>query len=273
MHVIHPPLFHKVRKLIEQVEFNSFFAQSVIENHVTGQVFVDDVSNPKTAYIRHPYGMSLLVGRYTNEEFIKWLFDYISGQTDRNNHSDDWMQVFPCEWNSAIEKEVKKKKIDQHVEKCTRVNFSFNLHRYEKSKTKIDFGSQTIEKMNRSQFMKFKGTVTPNLFWDNYNDFDKAGLAYSVIENGDIASVAFASFVHGNNFELGIETAPEHRQRGYAVKVCAKIIDHCLSNHLEPIWACKLENTNSYKLATKLGFDEQGRYPYYGLKNPNPTNP
>lgn len=269
MHEIQPSLFHKVRKLleIEKVPFNTFFAQSVIKSHVTGQVFVDDIADPKTAYIRHPYGMSLLAGCHTNNEFIEWLSGYIAGQTNRISLYD-WMQVFPSEWNRVIEREAKKRKIDQHIENCTRVNFSFNVHRYEKSKTKIDFGSQTIEKMNRSQFIKFKGTVTPSLFWDNYDDFDKAGLAYSVIENGDIASVAFASFVHGNKLELGIETAPEYRQRGYAIKACASLIDHCLSDHLEPIWACKLENTNSYRLATRLGFDEEGRYPYYGLKKP-----
>ena len=270
MHEIQPPLFFKVKKLIEHVEFNSLFAQSVIENHVTGRVFVDDVSDPKTSYIRHPYGMSLLVGCHTDNAFIEWLSDYISGHIVRNG-SDDWMQVFPYEWNRVIEKETKKRRIDRHIEKCTRVNFSFCPRRYERSRTQFDLDGQKIETMNRSQFMKFKGTVTPSLFWDSFDDFDRAGIAYSVIANGDIASIAFASFVHGDKLEFGIETAPEYRQKGYAIKACNRLIEHCLSNNLEPIWACKLENTNSYTLARRLGFDERARYPYYGLKNPRPT--
>jgi RimJ/RimL family protein N-acetyltransferase len=271
MHQIRPTLFHKVKKLIEHVDFNTFFAMSVIENHVTGQVFADDVSDPKAAYIRHPYGMSLLVGGHANKACVAWLCDYISGRTHRRS-SDDWMQVFPFEWNRVIEREVSKNGIDRHIEKCTRVNFSFNVRRYAQLKKQLDFDGSKIEKMNRSQFMAFEGTVTPRRFWDRFDDLDEAGSAYAVIESGDTASIAFASYVHGNNLEFGIETAPAYRRRGYAIKACARLIDHCLSNRLEPVWSCKLENGNSYGLATKLGFDETARYPYYGLMNSNPGN-
>jgi RimJ/RimL family protein N-acetyltransferase len=167
-------------------------------------------------------------------------------------------------------KRIKKKYIKEYIEKFTRVNFSFNLDRYEKLRKQPDYYVVKIEKMNRSQFMEFQGTVIPRLFWDSYEDFEKKGIAYTVIENNDIASIAYSAYVHGNKLEIGIETAEKYRQKGYAIKACARLIEYCLLNNLEPIWACKLENTSSYRLAIKLGFDEKVRYPYYGLKNPNP---
>ena len=247
MYEIQCSIFHKVKELLDKVEFNTLFAQSV-KNHVSGQVFTDDISHPKTAYIRHPYGMSLLVGCHTNEKFNRWLLDYISGRSDRV-HSDDWMQVAPFEWNKVLEKELDHNEINRHVEKCTRVNFSFNCKKYEELKERLDYKNVKIEKMNQSQFMKFQGKVIPRLFWDRYEDFDRKGMAYTVLENDDIASIAYSAYVHENKLEIGIETA-------------------CIINDMEPIWACKLENTPSYRLASRLGFDEKARYSYYGLINP-----
>jgi hypothetical protein len=34
---------------------------------------------------------------------------------------------------------------------------------------------------------------------------------------------------------------------------------------LEPVWACRLENDGSYKLAQKLGFEPVLEIPYYRL--------
>ncbi len=260
-------IFHKVKELLDQVEFNTLFAQSVIKNHVSGQVFADDISHPKTAYIRHPYGMSLLVGCHTNEKFNRWLLDYISGSSARM-HSDDWMQVAPFEWNKVLEKELDHNEINRHVEKCTRVNFSFNCKKYENLKVQPDYKNVKIEKTNHSQFMKFQGKVIPRLFWDSYEDFDRKGMAYTVLENDDIASIAYSAYVNENKLEIGIETAEKYRNKGYALKACSRLIDYCISNDMEPVWACKLENTTSYRLANRLGFDEKARYPYYGLMNP-----
>ena len=271
MYEIQSSIFHKVKELLDKVEFNTLFAQSVIKNHVSGQVFTDDISHPKTAYIRHPYGMSLLVGCHTNEKFNRWLLDYISGRSDRM-HSDDWMQVAPFEWNKVIEKGLIHNEINRYVEKCTRVNFSFNCKRYEKLKEQLDYKNVKIEKMNHSQFMKFKGKVIPRLFWDRYEDIDRKGMAYTALENDDIASIAYSAYVHGNKLEIGIETAEKYRNKGYALKACSRLIDYCIINDMDPVWACKLENTSSYRLASRLGFDEKARYPYYGLMNPHLLN-
>lgn len=269
MHEIQSQRFHVTNKLFSNVVFNCFFARSVIESHVTGQVFVDDGSDPKTAYIRHPYGMSLLIGCHTNGDFNDWLFDYIAGGTGRK-HSDDWMQVFPFEWNDVIGKEVEARGLNRYIEKSTRVNFTFNRRRYETLSRPLTGGREKIEKIDRARFTTFQGTVVPKLFWDSYDDLDRHGIAYAVTINGEAATIAYAAFVHQNKLEIGIETAPRFRQKGLAVKACARLIDYCLFKNLEPVWACKLENTRSYKLAVRLGFDEEARYPYYGLKNPNP---
>jgi len=64
---------------------------------------------------------------------------------------------------------------------------------------------------------------------------------------------------------LGIETIPVFRRKGFAQLTCSALIDYCIENNYEPVWACKLENISSCKLAEKLGFETCKRIPYYRL--------
>ena len=80
-----------------------------------------------------------------------------------------------------------------------------------------------------------------------------------------IASTAYSAFVAPGILEIGIETSPLYRQKGYALKVCQQLIDYCLQNKLTPVWACRLENSASYYLAQKLGFEPSLYLPYYRL--------
>jgi hypothetical protein len=51
----------------------------------------------------------------------------------------------------------------------------------------------------------------------------------------------------------------------YAYHTCCALIGHCIENGLEPVWACKLENNASFRLAQKLGFVRCAEIPDYRL--------
>ena len=109
------------------------------------------------------------------------------------------------------------------------------------------------------------GSVVPQFFWNNADDFITDGIGYSLIEKDKIAATAYSAFVHGDKLEIGIETVEQFRGKGYAEKVCAKLIDYCLERNIEPIWSCKFENQASFKLAQKLGFEPTIMIPFYRL--------
>jgi RimJ/RimL family protein N-acetyltransferase len=71
--------------------------------------------------------------------------------------------------------------------------------------------------------------------------------------------------VHDNYLELGIETVEAYRGKGLAQSVCSALIDYCLQNNYEPVWSCRFENTASYRLAQKLGFEPVSTRTYYKL--------
>ena len=268
--------FNKVIEPLKNVTINNLFARSVIEKHVSGLVYVDNISNPKSFYVIHPYGMSLLFGDDDNMEFNADFHDYaLNINQTRNKH--EWMQAFPNKWddvlndlfkNSLIKSSDNLECIENNiVELNTRVNFKFNLDRYLIFKQNNIKKDLQIIRTNRKVFTEMRGSVVPSNFWDTAEDFCENGVGFSLFDNGILATTAFSSYIHDNEFELGMETLPEFRGKGFAQYTCSAIIDYCIENNYEPIWSCRFENIGSYKLAVKLGFEPTLKLPYYRLSN------
>jgi len=79
------------------------------------------------------------------------------------------------------------------------------------------------------------------------------------------AATSYSSFIRDDMLELGIETVESFRGKGLAQHVCSALIDYCVKNNYEPIWACRKENIGSYKLAQKLDFEPTKEILYYRL--------
>ncbi|MBN2349753.1 MAG: GNAT family N-acetyltransferase [Bacteroidales bacterium] len=267
-------MYHMVTDSLKQVSINNLFARSVVEHHVSGSVYADDAENPKTFYVVHPYGMSLLFGDFSNSEFNARFRDYaLNIYKSRNKF--EWMQAFPKGWdkvlgdlfNGSIVKSTDN--IDQHVtniiELNTRINFKFNFQKYPDFSKKNLISTVKIVQTNKKIFEDMNGSVVPKYFWDNADDFLKRGAGFSLFVEDKIAATAYSAFVHDNKLELGIETVEEFRGRGFAQYSCSALIDYCLEKKLEPVWACRLENIGSFNLAVKLGFEPTAEIPYYRL--------
>ncbi len=266
--------YESVQNALQQVTFNNLFARSVIEHKITGKVFVDDPNNPQTFYIVHPYGMTLLLGDNSNKDFNE-VFKKYALNVDAKRKGFEWMQAFPNSWDTVLAelfKEQLRKSEDNKdnqeigmIELNTRVNFKFNKEKYlSLPKPKAGNDIQIVE-TDAHLFSKIKGGVVPSFFWNNEEDFFHYGHAYSLLYKNQLAATAFSSFRFDHLFELGIETEPEYRGKGFAEMVCSALIDFCINNNYEPIWACRKENTASYKLALKLGFEVSAIIPYYRL--------
>ncbi len=259
---------------LKQVKFNISFALSVIEQEVSGKVYVDNYENPNTFYVVHPYGMSLLFGDYSNTEFNKGFREYALNLINiRSEH--EWMQVFPNAWDKVItelfgDKLIKEasntdKKESGIIELNTRVNFKFNKEKYLSSKLETLPPNCTIVQTDKDVFRKMKGNVIPSNFWDSAEDFLNKGMGFTLLCENRNASTAYSAFVHKYKLEIGIETLEEFRGKGFAYYACSALIDYCIANGYEPDWACRLENTSSYKLALKLGFEPCEELSYYRL--------
>jgi RimJ/RimL family protein N-acetyltransferase len=256
------------------------FALAVLERKVEGKVFVDEKSDPSSFYIQHPYGMSLLFGETKKDNFYVDLASYMLN-LEKERNGLEWMQVYPASLYSKIdtilgENLIKKdpnepygKSLLQEEEtkvlEYERINFIFNQDTF------LNFKKRRVDKKNKivttseTFYYQLIGSVIPKHFWDNYDDFSKKGIGFSLLDHDFPVSTAFASFIDEEKLEIGIETLKEYQGLGYASIVCAKLIDYCMEKGYEPVWSCNSGNMGSRKLSHKLGFEEIKRVPYYRL--------
>ncbi|MBK5721806.1 GNAT family N-acetyltransferase [Dysgonomonas sp. Marseille-P4677] len=247
--------------LLNVVPFNTLFAKCVINQIVKGDIFVDDEQNPKTFYILHPYGMSLLLGDSNNEVFNCAFKEYVLNSNKCRNRVE-WMQAFPDNWHIILNNLFKNKGA---VDIDTRINFKFNSEMSLHSEANYEENNLRIVATSKIDFENMAGSVIPKLFWNDADDFIKYGKGYSLFYENNLVSMAFSSAIDDLFFELGIETKGEFRGKNFAYQVCSHLIRYCLENGFEPVWACRLTNIGSYRLAQKLGFEESLRIPYYTL--------
>jgi len=261
---------------IKEVKINNFFARSIIEKHVTGRIYVDNLQDPQTFYVIHPYGISLLFGDHQNIEFNQQFKSYALN-LDKSRHNNEWMQTFPRDWDPVLDElfgelVIKaavnvENKTTGIIELNSRVNFRFNREKYLNRKKPALAEVDRIEETDTNYFEQMSGSVIPLRFWNSASDFAERGKGFTLLHNGQIASTAYAAFVHEGILEIGIETVDGFRGQGFAEQTCAALIDYCLERDLTPVWSCRLENNASYQLAQKLGFEPTLLLPFYRLSN------
>lgn len=148
-----------------------------------------------------------------------------------------------------------------------RVNFRFDRDRYEQGReARGQLAAPQAVPFGRGVFGRMPGSVVPEVFWRSETEFLEHGAGFCLFEEGVLAAAAFSAFAEDGRLEIGIETLPSCRGRGYAYTVCAALIDYCLERGLEPVWSCREGNAGSYALARKLGFVPTFKLPYYRLE-------
>ena len=274
MELLKEDRYHIVKGMLSEVTFNSLFARAVVQHHVSGSVYVDDVENPSTSYIIHPYGMSLLLGNPGNDNFNRQFKKYALNEHEIRS-KPEWLQAFPASWHQTLKSLFKNelvqteehlpKKTNPVIEQHTRLNFRFNQGKFLRNKLKKTGNEASITPVDVEIFNNMTGTVVPKSFWDNAGAFLNRGAGFSIIYRSKLASTAYSAFVVDHYLELGIETLPEYQGRGFARAACQALINYCLKNSFEPVWACRKGNIGSIYLAEKLGFEVSMETPFYYL--------
>ena len=280
---LHHGQFAVIRPLLADCPFNVLFARAVIEGGASGTVYADGLEAPKAVYILHPCGMSLLCGVPGTEPFTSEIVDYMLDRS-RMRKCPELVQVYPGVWYEELSTRLGAQLLrlddprrmgrDQSgvqelgkggVIEWSRVNFAFDRSVFE-SAEEPDLPSELrLQRAGRDVFRPWEGPVMPSSFWGSQEDFEKRGVAFAVYQRGRPLCVAFSAWVFGDVLEIGIETHPEARRRGFAILTCAALIRHALSKGLEPVWSAHSENRASQMLAVRLGFKETRRVPYLRL--------
>ena len=93
--------------------------------------------------------------------------------------------------------------------------------------------------------------------------FLEMGRGFAVLKDGRLVSVASSYTAYREGIEIEIDTAEEERRKGLAGAAGAALILSCLDDGLYPSWDAA--NTESVRLAEKLGYELRGEYVCYWL--------
>ncbi len=108
-------------------------------------------------------------------------------------------------------------------------------------------------------------------FWRSTDDFDRWGLGYALLVGEAIASWCLSVYVAGSDYELGVATAPDFRNRGCATRVAAACLARGYAEGRTPHWHCEDTNRASAAVAEKVGFTDPLRYPVLHVVLPPPN--
>ncbi|WP_025704762.1 GNAT family N-acetyltransferase, partial [Paenibacillus graminis] len=256
--------YYKGLPALDQVKINTLFARAVLEQRIPGKVYADSKEKPDAFYVVHPYGMSLVYGNATNPDIQRWLSDYITDKAEIRVHAE-WLQGDPAgAWSERIDAVaaahnsvlpgsggVSQQDDQRAIQRNTRVNFRLDHEAYFAARAQFFKQDADLVRTGKEHFSAQAGSVVPRFFWRDEEHFLAEGIGYSILEDGRVVSTAFSSCSTADQLEIGIETGEASRGKGYAFTVCAALIDYCFDHHLEPVWACRLENQGSYHLAQK----------------------
>jgi RimJ/RimL family protein N-acetyltransferase len=264
--------YDRVALALHLLTVNYLFARFVVERKIEGKIYVDDIDHPTAFYVAHPYSMSLLFGNAGNEAFNEWLKEYILN-TDGTRKRHEWLQAPEEKWQTKLAQlfgdrfvsvEENNGAINDKIEVSTRVNFKFNKEKFLAIKAMSPIDKQVV-RTEMLHYDAIPGTVIPQYFWNNSDDFFASGVGFSFISDDQVASTAFSAFIFDGVLEIGIETAASLKGQGHAFAACSTLIDYCIAHNYEPVWGCKKNNIGSYRLACRLGFEPTITLPYYRL--------
>lgn len=88
------------------------------------------------------------------------------------------------------------------------------------------------------------------------------GLSYGLWQGNTLISQASADPPANGVMEIGTETQPNQRGRGYATRVCAQIVLACEQRGYRVHWNCNALNAPSAAIAHKLGYTQSRAFPW-----------
>jgi len=224
---------------------NSPMLFSVLKGLNPGKSLVDNLDSPTTCVVRNNEGWTFAC-RNINEDLLREsIHEYLKYGKVRLVWNEDTRLIPP--------------KADNRVERLefTKHTFDAQLTQYLVSKLPSDF-----------QIVSMDLQLLENCIWRDRvitacgtpENFIKNGLGFCIINKSVIVTEAYAPFFGETTAELGVVTNKKYRGKGFATIVCAHLIDKCKEKGYSSYWSCDKDNSDSIRVAKKLGFGGEKDY-------------
>ena len=213
-----------------------------------GKGYTDDFDNPDI--ILYSCGNFHFLAGNCHSAKIKEILDLIPEKQEIFVPSEEWEKVLRDNWNTLVHFTrtgfSSKGLVLEHIKKLIKP-----LH---KGFTLIKVDPEIAEQFG---YLEYPG---------GSEAFNNEAVGFCITEGEKIVCrVASASLF---NNEIDVFTSPEYRGKGFATNVCARLIEYCLENDIEPQWDAA--NEKSVGLALKLGYTDPEPHKVYYWRNEPP---
>ncbi len=255
--------YDKVKTLYEPLTFMPFCA-GVFEQSHSGRVFVDDLRQPRTAFMLTWGCWGFLGGDPGNAGFVQALNEALFTKTFLDEGA--WGLYMSCPPDGWSEQLAAVCAPHPPIKLPRRHYVARNLG--DDRQVNVPEG-YAIRRMDRS-LLDLAGIALPDdvtkmidvINWDA--DVVDKGCGFVAVYDGQIAAHAMIDCVVGDVGEIGLFTHPAYRRRGLATATSAATIAYGLAHGLSTVvWDCYGHNVGSVRTAEKLGLEREPDHMMY----------
>lgn len=248
---------YKIESLYEGWEESLLW--SCLQGHM-GRAWVDDIENPAAA------------------EILLGDFFYFAGNFDVQG-AEDLVRNIPADFSTEFALMVPQNEDWSKVIERVYPNNHTRLTRYAIKKAPTDFDPKvlqeyvdrlpegyTIRQIDEALYRIADKEVFSSYFcsqFATYEDFAKRGLGFAVMHGDEWVAGASSYSMYTGGIEIELDTKEEHRRKGLALAVAARLILECLDRGLYPCWDAA--NLQSRRIAERLGYTFDKEYPTYSI--------
>jgi RimJ/RimL family protein N-acetyltransferase len=261
--------FTKVRPLFERFDY-SLSIQAAIEGNNPGRIFVDDVSEPRTALALTVEGY-LLAGEHedpeTNEALRRLFKEQIfSGQVYVNGDWSMSLAVHPQAWEAKLPELIP----GYEMTKDQRYHYLCHAVRLDWRRAMPE--GYRVRRVDRALLHAGEDVLPDDVrdwmdieeMWGTEENFLSRGVSFVALWGRKAVAVCNCDCVAGDRIDVGVFTAREHRRKGVGAGVVAATAEQCLDHGFRAVgWHCNADNVASWKTAEKVGFERNREYVYY----------
>jgi len=246
--------YENISHLLDEIQVDKVYPCSILEGIQSGEIFVNDVSNPHAALFWHYCGFAYIAGKY-DANFITEIIEFMrnprkghSGRLALQTGNDDLISKLLPE-NAGMEK--KEQYLFDYVGKKISI-------------PQLDEGF-VIEKINSQNYELLEGHIIPAFSWESREKFLEKGYGFVILHHSRFVACAFSAGISKEYVDIGVETAEDFKGKGFGKVVTLCMIDEILKRGQKPVWECNTTNEASMRLACAVGFKIKGIHPLWVL--------
>lgn len=250
--------------------------KSVLLNHSPGDVYVDSVTSPKTAFVWNSEHNFFILGELDNKTYNEQLGNVIYSDIfkrvkQKNNLLDYYVRFF----HNNVSDTGKYEEMLSILFKYNPVmvkkyrHYTLDLSEYKIKGIPLDedvniqfIDSSFLERTHLYNYDRIIEMINEN--WISREVFLKNGFGFCLVKGDSIISWCISDYNIDAQCEIGVETDEAYFKKGYATVVATKVLNYCKQRGLREVgWHCMDSNVGSYKLAEKVGFKRNDDYITY----------